>query len=248
MRRVVIVVIAVAAAFLGPRFTVPHDRPAGEPFAYEAPEGFTAPVDLTGASPPEKEGERELVHAVTPGHAMNARVTIKRLKKGGNVEPADLATIAEGMPAVLASSGVSWTTIRQETRTRADGARVGLIEGECTKKTDEMPLVGDLTLTYRRLMLVFPTDEGTTLATALYGKDEVALWQPAFEATIGKARGVALRVPPPPGWMHFAWGGAGLVLAWLGMGLLGRNAKAEAKADAKAKAEAKAEEDEEEEE
>jgi len=37
----------------------------------------------------------------------------------------------------------------QETRARADGMRVGLIEGECTKKTEELPVVGELTMTYR---------------------------------------------------------------------------------------------------
>lgn len=224
MRRASIAVSAVACAFLGPRLTAPHDRPATEPFSYQAPDGFTAGAELA-------DGEREWSHAVTPGRAMPARVTVKRLRKGGNVEPADLTKIADGMPGVLAPSGVSWTTIRQETRTRADGTRVGLIEGECTKKTEEMPVVGELTLTYRRLMLVFPTDDGTALATALYGKDEIVLWQPAFEATIGTSRGVALRVPPPPGWMHLAWGGAGGVIAWLATGLLGRKADAKAKAD-----------------
>src|SRR5690349_17386953 len=123
MRRAAIAVTAVAFAVLGPRLTAPHDRAAGEPFVYEAPEGFTSSGD------PTSDGEREWVHALTPGRAMAARVTVKQVRKSGNVESADLAKIAEGMPAVLASSGVTWTTLRQETRTRADGTRVGLIEG-----------------------------------------------------------------------------------------------------------------------
>jgi hypothetical protein len=53
------------------------------------------------------------------------------------------------------------------------------------------------------------------ITTALYGNTEVARWQPVLEATIAKAHGVALRVPPPPNWMYFAWGGAGLVIGWL---------------------------------
>ncbi len=228
MRRAVTVVSAVAFAVLGPRLTAPHDRLAGAPFVYEPPDGFTPVGEL------DKDGEREWLHAVTPGHAMPARVTVKRLRKGGNVEPVDLAKIAEGMPGVLASSGVTWKDVRQETRTRADGTRVGLIEGECTKKTEDVPVMGELVLTYRRLMLVFPTDDGTALMTALYGKDEIAVWQPVFEASIGKSQGVALRVPPPPGWMYFAWGAAGLVIGWLGGGLMARNAGAKAKADAHA--------------
>lgn len=226
MRRAATVVTAVAFAVFGPRLTAPHDRAAGAPFVYEPPEGFT-PV----GGELEKDGEREWLHAVTPGHAMPARVTVKQLRKGGNVELADLAKIAEGMPGVLAPGGVTWKDIRQETRTRADGTHVGLIEGECTKKTEDVPVVGELTLTYRRLMLVFPTDDGTALTTALYGKDEVAVWQPVFEASIARSRGVALRVPPPPGWMYFAWGGAGVVIGWLAGGLMGQRKDAKAKAD-----------------
>ena len=56
---------------------------------------------------------------------------------------------------------------------------------------------------------------GTVITTSFYGTGEVAKWQPALEATIAKAHGVALRVPPPPNWMYLAWGGAGLVIGWL---------------------------------
>lgn len=213
MRKTAIVVVAVLAALVGPRFSAPHDRAAGASFEYQVPEGFAA------QTPPPTDGSVEWSRPVTPGHALAPRVTMKKLRKGGNVEPSDLQVIASGMPGVLGSSGVTWSTMRQETRQRADGTRFGLIEGECTKKSDDVPGLGEMVLTYRRLMLVFPTDDGTALVTALYGKDEIDRWQPVFEGTALTAKGVALRVPPPPPWMHGAWGLAGLVLAWLGSAL-----------------------------
>ena len=219
MRKTATAVIAVVSALLGPRLSSPHDHAAGMPFAYDPPEGFAA------AGPSLErvaDGSKEWAHPINAGHAVASRVTLKELRKNGNVEPADLQLIADGMPAVLESSGVTWSTVRVETRKRADGTRVGLIEGESTKRTENLPGVGDVMLTYRRLMLVFPTDEGTALVTALYGKDELAEWQPVFENTINTAHGVALRVPPPPPWMNVAYGIAGAVLAWFGLSLLGR--------------------------
>ncbi|MDB4944592.1 MAG: hypothetical protein JWP97_4126 [Labilithrix sp.] len=213
MRKTAIVVVALAAAVLGPRVSAPHDRPAGTAFEYHVPEGFS-PV-----SPAPADGSEEWSRPVSPGHPLAPRLTLKKLRKGGNVETSDLQVIAGGMPGVLQPSGVSWSTVRLETRQRADGTRVGLIEGDCSKTTDDVPAAGTVTLSYRRLMLVFPTDEGTALVTALYGKDEIDRWQPVFEGSALDAKGVALRVPPPPGWMHAAWALAGLVLAWFGSAL-----------------------------
>jgi hypothetical protein len=194
MRRAVVVLTAVLAAFLGPRISAPRDRAAGESF-----------VEAKGEA---KQGDedQEWVHPTTSPLQVTPRIMLKRSKSGGTVEPSDLATIASGMPQVLEPSGVTWTDVRHETRTRSDGTRVGLIEGECVNKND---------VRYRRLFFVFPVDGGTVITTALYGNTEVARWQPVLEATIAKAHGVALRVPPPPNWMYFAWGGAGLVIGWL---------------------------------
>lgn len=202
MRRAVVVVTTLVAAFLGPRITAPHDRAAGVPFAFEPPEGF---VEAKGEA---KQGDedQEWIHPTTNVLAVTPRIMLKRSKSAGAVEPSDLAVIASGMPQVLEPSGVTWKDVRHETRTRPDGTRVGLIEGECLNKNGAL---------YRRLFFVFPVDGGTVITTALYGTGEVAKWQPVLEATIGKARGVALRVPPPPSWMYFAWGAAGLVIGWL---------------------------------
>lgn len=244
MRRAIVLLTAVVFAVVGPRLTAPHDRAAGEPFSYEPPEGFTAPDGKEAATAvlAPKDDEREWVHALTPGHVVAPRLHLKQSNVKGTVEPADLAKIAEGMPAMLQESGVTWTDVRLETRTRPDGTRVGLIEGECTKKVEDTPAPdfaaaaprqgASIKVQYRRLLFVFPTDEGSAFTTAVYGKDEIAKWQPELEATIAKARGVALRVPPPPGWMYFAWGAAGLVLGWLAVSLVEkRGAKAEAKAE-----------------
>lgn len=216
MRRAAVLATGVVFAVLGPRASAPQDRAASEPFVYDVPEGFTPSGDAKDAA-----DEREWVHAATSGQVA-PRITLKRSKTVGTVEPEDLAKIARGMPEVLASSGVTWTDVRHETRTRPDGTRVGLIEGDCAKKTDEI-VPGLVTkLNYRRLIFVFPIDGGTAITTALYGKDEVSKWQPVLEATIANAHGVALRVPSPPGWMYFAWGAAGLVIGWLASALFGK--------------------------
>lgn len=257
MRRIAVVVIAVAFGILGPRFTTPRDRAAGQPFAYEPPEGFTldvetagGPTDVNGSTETRERGERAWKYMRPAETIVVPRLHLSVSNKRGSVEPADLAKIAEGMPAMLAENGVTWTDVRHETRTRADGTRVGIIEGESTKKVTELTVAGanPATLRYRRLLFVFPTDEGAALTTAVYGKDEVAKWQPIFEATIEKAKGVALRVPSPPEWMYFAWGGAGLVLGWLGTALIPKDAPEKPKKKAKEEAEEESEEESEEEE
>lgn len=209
MRRAVVVVTALFAAFLGPRVTAPHDRPAGEPFSYEPPEGF---IEAKGEA---KQGDedQEWLYPTKNVLAVTPRITLKHSKNGGSVEPSDLATIASGMPGVLEPSGVTWKDVRHETRTRPDGTRVGLIEGECVNKNDAR---------YRRLFFVFPVDGGTVITTAFYGTADIAKWQPALEATITKAHGVALRVPPPPAWMYGAWAGAGVLIGTLASALVFR--------------------------
>jgi len=257
MRRIAVVVIAVAFGLLGPRLSAPRDRAAGQPFVYEPPQGFTLDVD-TASDPKDLNGsaetrERAWKYARQTDGPLVPRLHLSVSKKRGSVEPPDLAKIAEGMPAMLAENGVTWTDVRHETRTRADGTRVGIIEGESTKKVDPLTLGGvtPTTLRYRRLLFVFPTDDGAALTTAVYAKDEVAKWQPVLEATIETAKGVALRVPNPPEWMYFAWGAAGLVLGWLGTALIPKDAPKKpenVKRPAKKKDEAEEEEEDESEE
>ena len=45
-------------------------------------------------------------------------------------------------------------------------------------------------------------------------------WEPIFEASIAKAKGVATRVPQPAAWIFAGWGAAGLVLGWLASALV----------------------------
>jgi hypothetical protein len=204
MRRAVIAITVVLAGILGPRLSAPRDRGAGEPFVFEPPEGF---IEAKGEAKQGDEDEEWVNPAPSPNVLhVTPRIMLKRSKSGGTVEPSDLAAIASGMPQVLEPSGVTWKDVRQETRVRPDGARVGLIEGECSNKNS---------IRYRRLFFVFPVDGGTVITTSIYGNDEVAKWQPVLEGTIAKAHGVALRVPPPPNWMYVAWGGAGLVIGYL---------------------------------
>ncbi|MDB5220795.1 MAG: hypothetical protein JWO86_8722 [Myxococcaceae bacterium] len=220
MRRIVVVAIACLFAAVGPRLGGPRDRAAGGPFVYQPPEGFVLEKGDPAKSINDdiSARDREWVHPATFGHTIAPRIHLSPSTKGGTVEAADLARISEGMPGMLEPTGVSWSEVRRETRTRADGARVGLIEGECTKTTEQLG-AGPVKVKYRRLLFVFPTDEGSAVTTAVYGTDETATWQAAFEGSIDKAQGVALRVPPPPTWMYFAWGAAGAVLAWLAASL-----------------------------
>jgi hypothetical protein len=231
MRRLVIAGIVVGFAILGPRLSAPQDRRAGEAFVYEAPEGFAA-SKVGPSGEPLGEGETLWEHAPLPGHTTKALVHLKRSKMGGTVEPADLAKLAEGMPEMLRPLGLTWKDVRQETRTRPDGARVGLIEGDSLARgPEDFAGGGPVQVHQRRLLFLFPTDEGTALTTAVFAKEELGTWGPALEATIGKARGVAVRQPPPPQWMHFAWGGAGLVLALLGNALAKGRRSGEASTD-----------------
>jgi hypothetical protein len=211
--------VAVFGAF-GPRLTHPHDKRAGEPFSYQPPEGFTA----TTASLEEKT-QQVWTHKASGAAAFVARVSLVHSSSRGTVEESDLVPIVEGLPATAADEGITWTHRRHETRARVDGARVGVIEGDCVKKVEGF--AGLVTETkFRRLQLAFPDDQGTSIVTAQFAEEEASRWEPAFEATIGAARGVATRLPSPPAWMFAAWGSAGFVLAWLVNGLLASRAKA----------------------
>lgn len=232
------IVVGIVFALVGPWLMVPRSEPAGEPFVYVPPDGFVenvgqsvGPVDMTGQAPKltrPPEGEREWI-AVAPSGVGRAdrpasgglslpmvRLTLAHSATMGTVEPADLKRIADGMPAMLAAEGVTWKLVRTETRERADGARVGLIEGECTKGS----------IAYRRLMLAFPDDTGLSVVVAVYGDDDATRWQAPIEASIATARGVAKRRPAPPPWMRGAWGAGGLVLGAAAVAFFRRSRRA----------------------
>jgi len=116
---------------------------------------------------------------------------------------------------------------------------VGLIEGDCDRDLD----LGALGLPVqkfrtRKLQLMFPDDDGTSIVTASYPVDQATRWEPLFEATIGKARGVATRAPAPAPWTYAAWAAAGAILGWFGSAIGLRKSKSEpvTKSDRKAKA------------
>jgi hypothetical protein len=211
---------------LGPRITAPRDKKAGEPFAWEPPEGFVEIAEPIMLEEHATEGNAKLYRlSDAAGHAFVPRAQVTHTTNPAPVEESDLADIARGMPKTFSSSGVDWVERRHETRVRPDGARVGIIEGDCTRRVGEgqlfLPKGVAADVHFRKLQLVFPDDAGTSIVTIDYGSDEAARWEPIFEASIAKAKGVATRVPPPPLWMHLAWGGAGLVLGWLGASLIG---------------------------
>ncbi|MBX3192797.1 MAG: hypothetical protein KF819_37785 [Labilithrix sp.] len=234
MRRGVTIVSAVAFAFIGPRLTTAQDRPASEPFAFEPPSGFLETKDDPGTLGPGVE--KAWLHP-TEVLTFSPRIMLTRSKQGGTVEPNDLSRLAAGMPATLGESGLSWVDVRRETRVRADGAHVGLIEGDCEKKLT-LPEGQEGLLKYRRLYLVFPVDGGgSVIITSLYPQEQAAKWAPILESMIGTTKGVAVRLPGPPAWMIGAWATAGAVVGWLAASMLSkRSAKIDAKVEAKVEA------------
>jgi hypothetical protein len=192
---VVALLVAVILGALGPRLTARRDIPAGRPFEYFPPDGFVRKDS--------SDGSAATVWLHAPGFTgYTPNVSLSHTSSTSAFDEADLAALVKGMPAVFHSSQITWVEIRHHARMRADGTRVGLIEGECTSKT----------LHYRSLQLAFPDDRGTSIVTAGYPTVEAAIWEPAFDATIDTATGVALRALPPPWWAYMAWsigGGVG---------------------------------------
>ncbi len=214
--------VGLLLAVVGPRVTAPHDKAAGEPFVYEPPPGFE---EQKGGYTSEGEPTgRKWRLADTTGHAFIPRFILTHSPNTMTVEESDLARIAAGMPDEFRSSGLQWTERRHETRVRPDGARVGLIEADCSRKVDTSPMLTGKTVStevnFRKLQIVFPDDQGTSIVTADFASEEASTWEPVFEASIGKAKGVATRVPGPPAWMYAGWAAAGLVLGWLASSLV----------------------------
>jgi hypothetical protein len=228
--------VGALAALVGPRLTAPHDKLSNEPFSYEPPPGFE---EQKGGYTSEGEPTgRKWRLADTTGHAFIPRFILTHSPNTMTVEEADLARIAAGMPDEFRSSGLQWVERRHETRARPDSARVGLIEADCSRKVDPSPLFAGKTppqeVQFRKLQLVFPEDNGTSIITADFASEEASTWEPVFEASIAKAKGVATRVPAPPIWMYAGWTVAGLVLGWLASALFFKKPKEPDPTEAKA--------------
>ncbi len=200
---------------------MPHDKSAGEPFQWDPPPGFD---EIKGGFAVDTESPgRKWRLADATGHQFVPRVILTHSSKTMAIDEPELARIAAGMPEEFRSSGLTWAERRHETRVRPDGARVGLIEADCERPPENGPLLlgrPDVVVKFRKLQLVFPDDEGTSIVTADFAEEEAMTWEPIFEASIAKAKGVATRVPSPPSWVFVGWGAAGLVLGWLASALV----------------------------
>lgn len=229
------------AAILGPRLVGPQSHAAGAPFQYEPPEGF---VPLSEGSAGEVEGAQVWVHeaaekknfdgsvaaARTP--ALSTRIIVNHSNKEMSVEEKDLSKLVEEMPKAF-EGACTWSHRRHEMRARADGARVGLIEGDCDREIDLSAFgLPSQPVKTRKLQLMFPDDSGTSIVTVSYPTEQAAQWTPLLEATIGKAKGVATRVPAPAPWTHAAWALAGAVLGWLGTAIAMRSGSGTTTSDA----------------
>ncbi len=214
--RAIVVVVTLAFAFVGPRLVQKGDAPAGAPFEYSPPPEFTHVADKSGITDPNT-----WVYApAAPASKFPPRYSVSHTKSSGLVEPGDLAKIASGMPEVFRSSGITWSYSRSETRERADGARYGMIEGSATKATKDGPELG---VNYVVRQFVFPDDEGTSIVTASYPRDEMSKWEATFDAAALSAKGVARKAPGVAASAFLMWAGGGAVLgALLVMMFLGR--------------------------
>jgi hypothetical protein len=211
----IVLLVSLAAGGLGPRLSTPGDKPAGAPFEYVPPDGFLlqpkgSAAAILGADAVDKTWIFPTVLGYTPN------VTLTQTAKAAVSDPAELDALAQGMPSTFSSSGISWTEVRHEIRSRPDGARVAVITGDCEKGS----------LRYRTMQMVFPNDAGSAIVTASYPLDGASRWEKPFEDSISNAKGVAVRRPSPPAWLHFAWAAGAGVLAYLALALRGRSPRA----------------------
>ena len=222
-RAIVVLIVTILSIFVGTALTSPRGKSAGTPFVYEPPEGFKRPSDRIKGIDADHVW---IADENLPGSLVQIRnpnpttVAVTQSEKHMSVEERDLAKLVEEMPGVFVGN-CTWVHRRHELRTRADGARVGIIEGDCDKEVDLSSLgLPSKIIKQRKLQIMFPNDEGTAIVTASYVTEQATRWEPLFEATIAKAKGVATRTPPPPNWLYAAWGFAGFVIAWLATAVL----------------------------
>ena len=222
-RAITVLVIALFFCIVGPLLTSPRGKAAGTTFAYEPPEEFKTADSLGLAPDPNAKvwAYDDPNAPSTRGGAPPPTIVLTHTDKQMSVEERDLAKLVEEMPSVF--ENCHWVHRRHELRIRTDGARVGIIEGDCDRQIDLSNLgLPPKTIKQRKLQLAFPDDSGTSLVTASYPSEQGTRWEPVLEATIAKAKGVATRVPSPPDWMYAAWAAAGLVIGWLASALLAK--------------------------
>ncbi len=205
-----VAILAVGAAVLGPRLTMPEERLAGAPFAYVPPADF---AEETTPSPGRRADVTHVWRYVGSRPGGDPAPSINRVHSGSRatVEPADMLRVASEMPASQKAAGVEWTLLRSGTRDRPDGARVGFMEARVVQEGRP----------HRALQLAFPEDTGMSIVSATYtDADEgpgasAGSWAATVLDTIATATGVARRVPPPPSWVNAAWAAGGLAVGAL---------------------------------
>jgi hypothetical protein len=202
-RWVVALALAAAFAWVGPMLTGPRDKPAGEPFVYQPPPGFLK----VG----EAEKKRIAAQAIEVwAHAMDVTVVQTHTPTKSALSGREIAGLSEGMRVVFAGTCTSWQHVGHESRPLPSGARVGIVEGDCTKP--EQP--------FRTLQLAFPVDDGTAIVTALFPSKDEKRWMPLFDKSIVTAKGLAVRGTSAPGWMHVVWGAGVFFVVMIGSALV----------------------------
>jgi hypothetical protein len=202
---------------VGPRLSAGREIPAGEPFVYTPPEGFVPANDkvtTTLLGEPASDNQKIWVYPSVM-QKMVPRIALTDTTSRGGVDPMSLQQLAAGMAELYAKSGITWIPIRDEVKRRADGVKVGVIEGECTKPDSPR---------FRVVQLIFPDDKGTHIAIASYALEDAPKWEAPVLATIDTARGVRRLPDPPASWMFGAWAAAGALLGFVFATLQNRRA------------------------
>jgi hypothetical protein len=212
--RLPVFAVAAAAALIGPLTTSPRDKPAGVPFVFVPPAEFEPAREdvVKEALGTAADSGAKVWLARSPGAATTPNISLTFSKQTPGLEDEDLRTLAAGMPQVFSAQGSTWTEVRHETRRRADGTRVGLLDGELSR--------GDLKK--RVLQVAFPIDTGAALITMTVPASDFATWEPKLDASIATATGVAWRAPKVPVWLYAVWGLGGGVLAYLALALFAK--------------------------
>lgn len=211
----VALVIGITIALVGPRLFGDQSKPASEPFAYVPPDGFVAKSAVGSAKAADTPGAKAWeLPASDPGKLPTALIVVHHTAVNMQVDEPSLGKMSQEMAPVF--EDCTWEHSRHEMHMRSDGARVGLIEGDCWAEIDLTAVGGEKKrVETKKLQLIFPENEGSSIATISFPKEQAAKLEPVFEATMDRAKGVATRVPMPPIWEYGAFGVAGLVLGRL---------------------------------
>lgn len=201
-------IFAALVAVLAGRAASSPEVPAGAPFTYVPPSTF-APIDMPNADP----GVDKVWIEPTAVSKLDARITLHHAAHAASLEEPALAAIAQGMPAMYASSHGQWSEVRHVVHSRPDGAKVGLIVGDLTTAEN---------VHMQTMQLLFPDDTGSSIVTASFDKVSAERLVPEIEKSMDDAKGVKKLGKEAPGSVYLTYGLGALLVAFAAQIVFGR--------------------------